>query len=623
MVKRSLQASLPGIQQAKQAFENKGWTQESLAGEVGLKTRQPIWRFFTGQPVDRHFFLEVCSLLGLDWREIASNPPAEFSGVETTENSVASIDTLVHQVRLKRQDRIQDRCGALQLLDINYPVKIDDIYTNVNVLKEIPSQRWIELSNLEDLTPNELEHFELGEGFEARIEGMKAVKSCLKLCILGNPGSGKTTFLNYLAIQCDRGNFAANRVPIFVALKDFADESRAIGEFDLLSYIGEEFFTSGVLELSVLETLLREGRALVLLDGLDEVLYSDRKIVAREVRRLSEKYHQNIFVVTRRTAAKIPSLVRFTEVEIAPLASDKIVVFAQKWFTTLTQGNREAGQKLAARFIEQLDLPENTRLRDLVTTPLCLHLACLIFLHQQKFPTKRSQFLKECLELLLRRWDETKGIDRDEIYRSFSLPHKLKLLSQIATATFEQGHYFFEQDTVEQYIQNYLQGLPNASMEPEELQVESEAIFRTIALHHGLLVERARGIFSFSHLAFQEYFTARKIVDDYKLHALEQSLKQQPLKQQPLKQLVNHIAEPRWREIFLLVTTMLPDEKDLLQLMEQKVEAIAAQDPKLQEAIVNHCAVEYEWQLGIEQQRLLQHYNNANQLLSDCVNLRQ
>ena len=43
MVKRSLRASQAGIEQAKRAFAFKGWTQENLAAEVGLKTRQSVW----------------------------------------------------------------------------------------------------------------------------------------------------------------------------------------------------------------------------------------------------------------------------------------------------------------------------------------------------------------------------------------------------------------------------------------------------------------------------------------------------------------------------------------------------------------------------------------------------
>ncbi|MBW4516400.1 MAG: NACHT domain-containing NTPase [Timaviella obliquedivisa GSE-PSE-MK23-08B] len=582
MVKRSLQASLSGIQQAKQAFDCKGWTQENLAEEVGLKTRQPIWRFFTGQPVERHCFLEVCLLLGLDWREIAVNPPVELpEPVEPAGTPVADIDTLVQQVRLKRYGRIQDRCGTLHLLDISQLVRIDDLYIDVNVLEEIPSQQWLELSDLQRFAPDELGRFSLGEVSQSQIEGMGAVKIYSKLRILGNPGSGKTTFLNHLAIQCNRGHFAANRVPIFVTLRDFADESRTTGKFSLLSYIGEEFLTSGISQTFVLETLLREGRVLLLLDGLDEVLYQERKTVVKEIRRLSEKYQQNLFVVTCRTAAKALSLTRFTDVEIAPFTPDKINGFAQKWFTTLTKTNSYSGHKLANQFIENLDLLENKPLRELAITPLFLHLACRVFLHQQKFPTKRSEFYKQCLDLLLSRWDETRGVERDEIYQSFLLPQKLKLLGQVATATFEQGDYFFEQHTVEQYICDYLRDLPNASTEPEELQLESEAILKAIELQHGLLAERVQGIFSFSHLTFQEYFTARKIVASCNLQASEQTLEQ--ASEQPLEHLATHITDPRWREIFLLVITMLPNADALVRLIKQQIDAIVAEDPYLQE----------------------------------------
>ena len=129
MVKRSLEASVTGIEQAKKAFAHKGWTQDNLAFEVNLKTRQPIWRFFSGRSVDRHIFIEICSVLSLNWREIAANPPEEFS--ESKELGAAEfldIDAIVQQVKSQRFDKIQDQCGTLQLLDVSRPVRIDDIY---------------------------------------------------------------------------------------------------------------------------------------------------------------------------------------------------------------------------------------------------------------------------------------------------------------------------------------------------------------------------------------------------------------------------------------------------------------------------------------------------------------
>ncbi|WP_442945292.1 hypothetical protein [Nostoc sp.] len=53
-----------------------------MAFEVNFKTRQPIWQFFSGCPVERYIFIEICSVLPLNWREIANNPPTEFLELE-------------------------------------------------------------------------------------------------------------------------------------------------------------------------------------------------------------------------------------------------------------------------------------------------------------------------------------------------------------------------------------------------------------------------------------------------------------------------------------------------------------------------------------------------------------
>ncbi|MDA0674717.1 MAG: NTPase (NACHT family), partial [Cyanobacteria bacterium] len=151
MAKRSLRASAAGIQRVKRGFALKGWTQDNLAAEVNLKTRQPIWRLFTGQPIDRQVFMDVCHILDLDWREIADHPPAEFPdpgdlpGISPdatwSETAAPDIDELVTQVRSQHHDTIQQRCGILQLLDIHHPVNLDDIYVDVNILAAIASQQ--------------------------------------------------------------------------------------------------------------------------------------------------------------------------------------------------------------------------------------------------------------------------------------------------------------------------------------------------------------------------------------------------------------------------------------------------------------------------------------------------
>ncbi|MCW5319429.1 NACHT domain-containing protein [Nostoc sp. KVJ3] len=574
MVKRSLQASLTGIQQAKKAFARKGWTQDNLAAEVNLKTRQAIWRFFSGRPIERHTFIEICMVLSLNWQEIASNPPAEFMSLEEySRPPVLDIDKLVQKVRSQRFDKIQYQCGILQLLDISRPVAIDDIYIDVNILEEIASLQYLEITDLQNLDPKEFDRFGLGEADEKQIAGTQAVERYSKLRVLGKPGVGKTTFLQYLAIQCNQNAFTANQVPIFITLKNFAEDSIVTNEFSLLKYISQEFLTSGISDPSVIETLLSAGRVLLLLDGMDEVLHQQSNAVLSEIRRFSEKYHKNRFVATCRTAAQKLRLRGFTDVEIAPFTLEQIRAFAQKWFVAFTKTNQKDGLAQSVEFIQKLELAENWQFRQLVVTPLFLHLACWVFHGQEKFPTKRTDFYKQGLDLLLGKWDEARGIERDEVYRGFLLPQKLKLLSQIAAATFEQGQYFFEQRVVEQYIGDYIQNLNNVPMDAESLQIESEAALKAIEAQHGLLAERARGIFSFSYLAFQEYFTARKIVASHNLEAFGQAL----------SGLVNHITDPHWREIFLLTATMLRSADSLVQLMKQQIDTLVAEDAYLQE----------------------------------------
>jgi predicted NACHT family NTPase len=676
MVKRSIQASPTGIQLAKRGFAIKGWTQENLAGEVNLKTRQPIWRFFTGQSVDRQIFIEICSVLDLDWREIAIDPPAEFPGMgKGKEMTTLKIEELVQHVKSQRWEAIQAQCGCLQLLDVDRPVGIEEIYVDLYVTNQISSQQWRTISDLQ--TSDEAEFNQPTQSDSERcyrigsisrtanresdpkpqLASLQTVKTYCKLRVLGQIGSGKTTCLQHLAIECDRGNsgkmgIAATEselpIPILLALRDFAEDSQANGKFSLLNYIQQRFFSTELLNPSMLDTLLAAGRVLLLLDGMDEVLDRDSAAVGREIRKFSEKYHQNQFVVTCRTAARKRQLHGFTDVEITPLTPTQIASFANKWFGAVTHSNpRTSILPWQIEFVRKLDSPENRQFQQLTTTPLLLHLACSIFHCQHHSPTQQLAVYKQGLDLLLGKWDEAKGIDRQNLPCSLSLPQKLRLLSQLATVTFEQGRHLFEQRAIEQYIGDYLQSLPDSDWEPEELQLESEAILDSLTTADGILTERSHGIFSFSYLAFQSYFTARKIV------AEREGLTP------ALTRLVAHLTDPRWREVFFLVATMLRNADLLVQLMKQQIDRLIDRDPYLQEflqwtsqtspGLTISCKVipvrvfqlaavqpAYRpvgvagssstltkihpvWQFSPEQQQLLQAYYSSTQLLIDCL----
>lgn len=558
MASRSLQASEQGIKRARQAFERKGWTQEYLAGEVGIETRQPIWKFFKGKPVDRHIFNEICFRLDLEPEDITVPPKVTTLIEEEIQDSASKIDQLAAKVRSHHCDKIQDQCGTLRLLDIARPINLDDLYVDVNVLEEITNQRWLGISDLEGFASEEFDRFGLGKTRGARVPGLEAVERYAKLMVLGKPGAGKTTFLQHLAIQCNQGNFKANCIPVFIRLKNFAEDAADEGNFDLRHYIHQEFESYSISEQE-LELLLSYGKILMLLDGLDEVPEALNTQVIQQIRKFSDKYYKNQLVLTCRIAAQEYRFRGFTEVEIADFKPAQIENFAKKWFVALAKNSEESGSKKAFLFLEQMALPENQPIRELAATPVLLNLTCLVFQSKAQFPAKRSDLYKQGLDILLIRWDEARGVKRDHIYRNLSLSNKLELLSKLAAITFEQGTYFFEENTIGELIADYFQKLPITQVNVPSLELDSTAVVKSIEAQHGLLVERARQIYSFSHLTFQEYFTARHFVTGTS---------------SSLPKLVAHLTEKRWREVFLLTAQMLPKADLLLQLMQQTLERL-------------------------------------------------
>jgi predicted NACHT family NTPase len=555
MADRALQASQEGLNLAQRALTNNRLTQKALAERLQV-TRQPIGKFFRGDRVDRNLFVEICRTLNLDWEEVVKQP--DEPDAKAVQDAAIDIDALVQEVREKIKPFIQDRCGYMRVLDMTEPIGLDDIYTKVNIVKKITGLQHKPITELlQEYKPENFERFGLTKITEERVPALEAVNKYTKLMMLGKPGAGKTTFLKYVSLQCSKGEFHAELVPVFVALKDF---SEALNKPNLVEYINHQFSRYKVTATQV-TYLLNQSRVLLLLDGIDEVRDEDNSRVLKEIRNLSDFFQGNRFIMTCRIAAQEYTFEKFTEVEIADFDKEQISTFAASWFK---------GKSLKSEtFIKQLE--NNSRIKELAGNPLLLTLLSLRFEGSMGFPANRSELYEEGLDVLLRRWDAERDIERNLVYKKLSVQRKKDLLSKIALITFETGDYLFKQRVVEEYITDYIRNLPGANTDDEALDTDSQAVLRSITAQHGLLVERAKGIYSFSHLTFHEYFTAREIV-----------FRRQPL-EEALQTLVGHIKDKRWREIFLLAVGILQPSADrLLLLMKQQVEALVAGSEELQ-----------------------------------------
>ena len=88
---------------------------------------------------------------------------------------------------------------------------------------------------------------------------------------------------------------------------------------------------------------------------------------------------------------------------------------------------------------------------------------------------------------------------------------------------------------------------------------------KTIA-QYGAFVERAHNVYSFAHIAIQEYYTALYI-------------KEHPTVFSSL--IINHVYDSRWEEVFLLIAEMLADADDFFNLWLNELDSLARQSERL------------------------------------------
>ncbi|MBM7083250.1 HEAT repeat domain-containing protein [Micromonospora humidisoli] len=373
----------------------------------------------------------------------------------------------------------------------------------------------------------------------ARQPVLDAARDAAQLLVLGDPGTGKTTLLRYLALTHARALISGEQVqgrdalfPIYLRIGEYARQGFpevGIGEFLPGQLRRAECTLPGLPDL--LRRQLDAGRCLVLLDGLDEIASAElrRGVVTAVTNFVTAHARQgNRFVVTSRIAgyqaAPLPEPFRAVQLQDMddPTISRFLDVYCREVERAETPGRSAEATRLAgareATAIEQA-LTTNAGVRRLAANPLLLTALVLVHRASGRLPHRRVEAYVEVCNALGRTWRSAQGVAEAD------LPDERILTRWLTELGWWMHEHRPEGAATRAELLEVLGPLwaahQGVGWDPRVLEAADP--LRTDAglgvldfvdkadTHTGLLVERAPGRYGFAHLTFEEYYAGRAL----------------------------------------------------------------------------------------------------------------
>jgi hypothetical protein len=339
-----------------------------------------------------------------------------------------------------------------------------------------------------------------------------------RLLIRGEAGSGKSTLLQWVAVHAARRDFPAelaewtDSIPFLVRLRRVATgELPTPTELVRLTVPA----MAGLVPDGWVEDQLEIGRAIVLVDGVDEVAPARREEVRDWLGGLVEAYPESRFLVTSRPKAAAANWLRtlqFGHAALLPMDMNTVPVFVAQWHRAVAE---QASQILEPEELDILRddlirrLRQEPRLRQLATNPLLCALICALHRERQyALPTARVELYRACLDALAYRRDPAQRVPG---HVGLALEPRVvqDLLANLALWMLRSGWREIPTQSADERIAWRL-----ALMSSRSRGVTGREIREALVERSGVIREPAEGRLEFIHPTFQEFLAAVAVVEE-------------------------------------------------------------------------------------------------------------
>jgi len=371
-----------------------------------------------------------------------------------------------------------------------------------------------------------------------------------RMVLLGLPGTGKSTFVRYLALTMARALLGKGEppegwqreplLPVVISLGRFAESLPPDARQGRAEYV-EEFLKTMLREGSAtpdaalatyaqyLEAEAREQGALFLFDGLDEVAdLALRPVVVQSVEAFARRYagEHIYFLVTCRTFSyQDPAwqLTDWEQHELALFTDEQIAAFVHAWYEAhaeLDPARAEVYREKERKLLRALHPSDRRRLDRVARYPIILTVMAVVHASYE-LPDSTAEVYQQCVRLLLEKWQVERSImgrrQQRTILEELGVPRST--LEQALWEVAFEAHQTQEEGAEGGLVtERLLSGVMQEYLGDGE---KVQTFLDYCAQANGLLMlqgqvtvgGKVRRVYTWPHLTFEEYLAARYLSD--------------------------------------------------------------------------------------------------------------
>jgi hypothetical protein len=331
-----------------------------------------------------------------------------------------------------------------------------------------------------------------------------------RVIVLGDPGGGKSTLSLKLTfdVASNRLSCLSDRIPFLVVLRDYATVVRGKNRRTLVEYLDDICKSPYNIDppRNALDYLLLNDRAVVILDGLDELLETSlRRDVVQAVEGFAHRYPTCPIVVTSRRvgyeeAPLDPDL--FVQTQLDEFDDQQVREYVRNWFNLDESVPYHRRDQLTESFYTDSEF-----VSDLRANPLMLSLMCGIYASENYIPRNRPDVYEKCALLLFERWDKQRGIHTGLPFDAHVQAAMRSLALYMYTRKSSGG---LPRTKLIQYMTTYLR---EKRFDDDETAEAAATDFIDFCKGRAwVLTDVGSEIYGFTHRTFLEYFAASQLV---------------------------------------------------------------------------------------------------------------